>query len=244
VKKLVSKLQLPLIVSVVQADCSLLSLEYLYRVEDCIAILNRIIERWDSFHSCLGPDRIIDDELEEEIRLETIEDTFSFITFAELLAGFYRGIDKEIKKVASFLNIDSTALAPGPRIEDSPVIEALHTIRNKMVAHTAALDPNPKKDDSIPNNLAYLRWYVGHWESRQETRNRRLNTFSVGVQKGLSETEVSNHAIPPPFEDMVTEFKSHIAAWEKCIEDTGRKLEEHVRGGQSHGHIFVGYTSE
>jgi len=232
VKKLVSRARLPIIVLLSAASPETFVFTYLFRIQDGITILNRIIDRWDHFHFDFEQDHVITEKTEEEIRLETIETTYSFVTFLFLVLGFYKGVLKQIVAVASDLRLDIGSLVEYPK-ESGPIL-TLRTIRNKMVAHTA--DIEPRADDSLPNRLAYLEWYVGHWGSHQDTRNRRLNTFGLGVGR-----ETSTHVVPPSFEGMVDAAQSFICLCEEAISRNTRYLVEHIEGNNSEEYAFVGY---
>lgn len=229
---LVSTVKLPIIIYSGDPTHGILHVTYLYRLLDGILILNRIIQRWDKFHSGFGRNPIITDEVEEDIRLETIEIFYSFIIFLMLVLGFYRGIFKKIRDVIVDLNIDRTPLSEYPH--EPKLIKTLRTIRNKMVAHTA--DIEPRKDDSIPNRLAYLSWYVGCWGSQYETRNRRLNTFGLGVGK-----ESSTHVIPPILDDIVDDVQAFIRLCDEHIHKNCNYLIEQIKAHKSDRYFFIGY---
>jgi len=230
-KPFITRIKLPLILSCSNANQQLLPFEYLYRIEDCTAILNRIVQRWNIFHSQFRPRAIITDAIEDEIRIETIEDTFSFITFLLLLLDFHKGIYIDIRNLYSGLNLDRKLIPKYP--SETKEISILRTIRHKMIAHTADIQPYK---DTIANRLAYLTWYVGYWGSKQETRLRRLNTF--GLTAG---NERSTHVIPPTFMEMIDIAQSFIYLCEECIRKNADMLVEQIKSQRSEMYAFVGY---
>ena len=207
-----SDLRLPIIVRLHNLDFPVLDFTCLSRIQDTVVILNRIILRWDAFHEKLDSTRLwLDQEVRDAVRIEVIESTFSFINFFFLLIGFHKGITQEIKKILTELSGDPTCLDPFPG-EDG-VIRDLRTLRNKMVAHSAHVEP--RKDDSMDARLAYLQWYVGFWGDSADTKNRRLNTFGFGE---------SDHSIPPEFKNMVREAQQYISLCERCVRQNAQVL--------------------
>ncbi len=234
-KPLLAGIKLPIIISSKDASQELLSIDYLFRIQDCIAILNRIATKWDCFHLKLERGAVISTQIETEIRLETIETTYSFITFVFLLLSFYKGALRLITEATSQLNFDTSPLILYP--QETPAVARLRTIRNKMVAHTADIEPH--NDDSKPNRLAYLQWYVGHWGIDHDSRNRRLNTF--GMTTGH---ETSTHIIPPTLEEMFMEVQSFISLCDQCVLENGRYLAGQVKNQKSYDFLFVGFFPE
>lgn len=223
-----SGLTLPIIVCLEGGHFPVLEFTSLWRIQDTVIILNKIIQRWDTFHKTLDSSRSrFDLDVRDTIRIEVIESTFSFINFFFLLVGFHRGITQEIKKLLTELSGDPSSLNSFPA-EDG-IIKDLRTLRNKMVAHTAHVEP--RRDDSMDTRLAYLQWYVGFWGDSNDTRNRRLNTFGFGE---------SDHAIPPEFEDMVSEAQRYISACEQCVRQNAEVLTRYIETAKDREYATVG----
>lgn len=223
---------MPIIVSADNASHELASFSYLFRIEDGVAILNRILSRWDRFHSDYDHDLLLDARANTDIRLESIETTFSFITMLFLMLGFYKGVLREVDRCASELGLDTTPLLPFP--PETPAMAKLLTLRNKMVAHTA--DIEPRKDDTQPNRLAYLDWFVGYWGAERETRNRQLNAFSLSVG-----SEQSTHVVPPTFAQIVADVQTYINICDERLSRNCNYLVEQVKSSRPKGFLFVGY---
>jgi len=209
-------------------DFPVLDFTCMWRIQDTVVILNRIIRRWDAFHKTLDSSRLwLDEEIREAVRIEVIESTFSFITFFFLLIGFHKGIIQEIKKLLAELSGDAALLDPFPA-EDG-VIRDLGTLRHKMAAHSAHVEP--RKDDSMDARLAYFQWYVGFWGDASDTRNRRLNTFGFGQ---------SEHAIPPEFEDMIREAQEYISVCEQCVRQNAQVLTHCIETKKTGEYVVAG----
>lgn len=208
-----------------------LHLSYVARIEDCVAIINRIVTRWDIFCSGYNLSNVWSRQIEDRLRLEVIEDTFSFITFFFLLVGFHLEIRKQIKAEMDELCLDSTGIPNFPPEVDA--IKTLRIIRNKIVAHTA--DAEPKGNDTISNRLAYLDWYVGYWGWQKDSRNRRLNTFGLSVGG-----EHSTHEIPPTFSEMVNEAQRYLRLCEGCVRTSADLMAKGIRQAQPDGYHVSG----
>ena len=225
-----SHLVLPIIVYLPDGHRQVLDFTYLYRIQDTVSILNRAIKRWEDFHSDLDSSVLCSVNVKNEIRIQVIESTFIFITFFFLLVGFYEGITKDIRNLLSCLHGDLSVLPPFP--EETGTIYRIRTIRNKMVAHSAHVEP--RKDDSMDTRLAYLQWYVSYWGASDDTTNRRFNTFGLGD---------SEHAIPPIFADMVRDAQEYISLCEKCVHKHSNVLTGYLKSHLSDEYAVVGAYS-
>jgi len=105
-------------------------LDFMYRIEDSFLILNRIISRHDNFIN--GPiQHERDCQIREaKIRLEVIENTFSFITFLFLLLGFYQGLNSEIEKRFRSLRGNLKNLRNFPK-ETGPILDLSRLLKKQ-----------------------------------------------------------------------------------------------------------------
>jgi hypothetical protein len=200
---------------------------YVLRIRDCTMIINAIIDQWEIFQTGIEGEPW-SDELEDQIRLKTIDATFSLITFFLLLRGFHRGICSRIAEAMDEYALDANALREFPW-EDDPIVADLQVVRNKMVAHTAAVEGPPRHlpQDRSATKWAYLQWYVGHHGRREDYRNRRLNIFSA--TSGEREEDKSDHVALPVFAEIIEASLAYVSRCEDCCHANAGALSQSIR---------------
>jgi hypothetical protein len=168
----------------------------------------------------------------DQIRLEVIDHTFSFVMFLTLLLELFDGLDKRTRDVMNDLRMDTSSLAARPKLYGT--VESLRRLRDKMIAHTA--DNKPYKDDTMSDRLAYLRWQVGHWGPDCDYRKKRLNTFGLG-----NGVERSKHAVPPTFDQMIADAQIYIDECASVIARNVQVLAAELAQAQSDEYVSVGF---
>lgn len=210
--KIISDLNIPLIVSgeYGKPPSSIILPDIELRIDDTIKILNKILARWDTYKENFK--KYVDDE---EARLTYIEIIFSFTIFYLLLIKYYKSLFNDLKRIFEESDNSNDFISIPTENE---IVKKLIVIRNKMIGHVCFIEP--KHEDTIADQLAYLTWYVNIDSDLEYAQLNRM---------GLKVGDISSkHIIIPPLSEVVQACNNYIHEIEKSINENYKIIKEQL----------------